>query len=56
MAVTHAPDRELDWPSVAAALEREVETVMDALAEAKAEHAELMVTMAMKTQPRRCVA
>lgn len=54
--MTHA-DCEIDWPSVAAALEREVETVMDALAEARSEQAELMSVMALKALPsRRCVA
>jgi hypothetical protein len=50
-------DCEIDWPSVAAALEREVETVMGALAEARSEQAELTYIMALKALPsRRCVA
>lgn len=54
--MTHA-DCEIDWPSVAAALEREVETVMDALAEARSEQAELRSIMALKAlQSLQCVA
>lgn|GEM_PF-5031266 len=50
--MTHASDCEMDWPTVAAALEREVETILDALAVAKAEHIELKAAMVAKRKRR----
>lgn len=48
----HAPDCEMDWPALAVALEREVETILDALAAAKAEHIELKAAMMAKQKQR----